>query len=456
MSDSDSNEEKGNGKAIVTPKVQRRILPTCFVRIGHGPKDLPAAETRKRIKDILEKPSFFVDGAAGNDVRQGHLGNCWIAVVRSWPSALEISGGDFDDEAVTAEQRYRELYQRNSHASYFGKCQDPNKTWFPLLEKAYAKAHGDYSSIQGGAAGDAFEDLTGGVTTSLLPVGLLDKTAFWNQLTLANKELIFCCSSQQEERGLVSPHVYSVFRALETHGKRLLLIRNPHGQGEWTGAWSDGSKEWTPEWMFRLDHRFGDDGLFSDDRNIAQMWTCLDVPYMTEYNKRKFSFTLSKAAPDKKKTKFLAAKLKKRAKARANLGEDASVIPAARSSKVDTTKTNSKVLKRTTRLSTKMSKAEEPIIKSENISKTVSEVAPNVVVDITTKSSDATVSSDVDDESDINSEVSDISIDEVEEMSEEDDSSDGDAMIQNIIRDEKKDKSKIEGEDDKLLELISY
>lgn len=91
----------------------------------------------------------------------------------------------------------------------------------------------DYSSIQGGAAGDAFEDLTGGVTTSLLPVDILDMTAFWNRLTLANKELIFCSSSQQEERGLISPHVYSVFRALETHGKRLLLIRNPHGQGEW-------------------------------------------------------------------------------------------------------------------------------------------------------------------------------------------------------------------------------
>ena len=24
----------------------------------------------------------------------------------------------------------------------------------------------------------------------------------------------------------------------------------------------DGSKEWTPEWMTKLDHRFGDDGAF--------------------------------------------------------------------------------------------------------------------------------------------------------------------------------------------------
>ena len=34
---------------------------------------------------------------------------------------------------------------------------------------------------------------------------------------------------------------------------------------EWTGRWSDGSKEWTKEWLAALEpleHTFGDDGVF--------------------------------------------------------------------------------------------------------------------------------------------------------------------------------------------------
>lgn len=39
------------------------------------------------------------------------------------------------------------------------------------------------------------------------------------------------------------------------------LCRNPWGKKEWSGAWSDGSEEWTPEWMKLLNHKFGNDGV---------------------------------------------------------------------------------------------------------------------------------------------------------------------------------------------------
>lgn len=112
-------------------------------------------------------------------------------------------------------------------------------------------------------------------------------------------------------------HAYSIMEAREIKGHRLLKVRNPWGEGEWKGAWSDGSEQWTPEWMELLNHRFGDDGqfwisyedllreyssfdrtrLFGSDWQIAQQWTSVDVPWSADFNKTKFSVTLTKRTP---------------------------------------------------------------------------------------------------------------------------------------------------------------
>ena len=62
---------------------------------------------------------------------------------------------EWDDmnRRVDGEEEYRKAYQTGSIALYFGQCSDQNETWVPLMEKAYAKAHGDYSSIDGGYPG---------------------------------------------------------------------------------------------------------------------------------------------------------------------------------------------------------------------------------------------------------------------------------------------------------------
>lgn len=52
-----------------------------------------------------------------------------------------------------AEKRYREANQTGSKSLYFAQCSHENETWLPLLEKAYAKAHGDFSAIEGGFTG---------------------------------------------------------------------------------------------------------------------------------------------------------------------------------------------------------------------------------------------------------------------------------------------------------------
>ena len=44
------------------------------------------------------------------------------------------------------------------------------------------------------------------------------------------------------------------------NGVKLLKLRNPWGEGEWTGAWSDKWKGWTPELKTELKVVDSDDG----------------------------------------------------------------------------------------------------------------------------------------------------------------------------------------------------
>lgn len=46
-------------------------------------------------------------------------------------------------------------------------------------------------------------------------------------------------------RGLIAGHAYSVITAKEIKGNRLLNLRNPWGDFEWNGDWSDKSPLWT-------------------------------------------------------------------------------------------------------------------------------------------------------------------------------------------------------------------
>lgn len=330
----------------------------------------------KRVTQIFDNPMFLEEGATASDVRQGQNGDCWfmsalcalggkkdlidrVCVARDekvgvygfvfhrdgeWiqtiiDDKLYLTAADWDESImekwtwqqinrIDAEEEYRKANQAGSRALYFAQCSSENETWLPLLEKAYAKAHGDFNSIQGGFTGEAIEDLTGGVTTEMFTSDLLDTDKFWNEeLMRVNEEFLFGCYTgffdswqgfdTADRKDIVAMHAYSILEAREVKGERLLRLRNPWGRGEWKGAWSDGSEQWTPEWMQLLNHKFGDDGmfwisykdllrtfqsfdrtkLFSPDWQITQQWTTVDVPWTADYNETKFSVTLSKRSP---------------------------------------------------------------------------------------------------------------------------------------------------------------
>ncbi|KAE9397650.1 cysteine proteinase [Gymnopus androsaceus JB14] len=297
----------------------------------------------QRVTQLFENPQFFIDGASSNDIVQGGLGDCWFVSALATMSTAEglvekfcvardeeigVYGFIFfrdatwvtviiDDFLYTSIPKYEELssaektlYHNNKDfynstarkggkGLFFARSGTPGETWVPLLEKAYAKLHGSYASLSGGEGCEAIEDMTGGISTFIHTNDILDTDRFWNdELLKANEDRLFGAAYQTLDgtrsgvydskiNGLIGNHAYSVLRAVEVNGKRFVVVRNPWGETEWTGPWSDGSKEWTREWLGflpEIGHSFGDDGQFvmeySDtpgiDKDFLACWDQID------------------------------------------------------------------------------------------------------------------------------------------------------------------------------------
>ena len=95
------------------------------------------------------------------------------------------------------------------------------------------------------------------------------------------------------------------------------MVKNPWGKVEWTGPWSDGSKEWTDQALRDLNYKFGNDGifwmpysdfldrfvqvwrtrLFSPEWSVSQQWASIKVPWSGGYNRTLFEFKITLLTP---------------------------------------------------------------------------------------------------------------------------------------------------------------
>lgn len=88
------------------------------------------------------------------------------------------------------------------------------------------------------------------MTSEVFSSDILDKEYFWKEeLLKVNQDFLFGCSTGVwgrgwgERKGIVELHAYSVLKACEIDGVRLVLLKNPWGKHEWKGPWSDGSSK---------------------------------------------------------------------------------------------------------------------------------------------------------------------------------------------------------------------
>ena len=243
-----------------------------------------------RAESILDTQNYkvFVEGTSANDINQGSIGDCYflsaIGALCKFPKLIDRL---FYTKEKTKEHEYGiyifinglwELVLIDDYLPYYGSyfkqfafgSSKGNELWVSLLEKAWAKINGCYAKIGcGGTPNEVFDVLTEAYS-EYCAVNKSNKEELWAKIMDSKQKGYVMTAGTSgdvynlpiEEMGLSPGHAYTLLDLHEINGERVVRLRNPWGNGEYSGDWSDSSKKWTAELKKKYNLINKDDGDF--------------------------------------------------------------------------------------------------------------------------------------------------------------------------------------------------
>ena len=285
-----------------------------------------------RVNELIENYQIFEDGANLDDIIQGDIADCYflsalgsLCTYTGFYNKLmfsdQISNNNFYGIYLYLNGKWKLVLLDDYFPYKIGTIKEmsfsrsiQDELWVSLVEKAWAKVNGCYAKIGcGGYSYEAFDVLTEAFTEELSIIqykkeGKVDE--LWEKMDNAFKKNYVITAGtpsayKVSEVGLCMGHEYTLAKVYTVNTdfgeERLVKLKNPYRDEEFTGDWSDNSDLWTDEIKEKVEFNTNEDdpedqdGIFfmsfNDfieyfiDIDIAK----IEVGYQTTYCKIKKS-----------------------------------------------------------------------------------------------------------------------------------------------------------------------
>ena len=247
-----------------------------------------------RAEEIYDTQNYdvFHNGATCDDIIQGALGDCYfLSVLGSlckYPKIIEklfLStkkaknhqyGINFYINGIWKMILIDDFFPaRNTSFKKFAFGYSTTKElWLPLLEKAWAKINGSYAKISAGGLPNEVFDICSEAYSEYVLIKNQNKSQLWNKIIEGEKKNYVMTAGttknlngfKLEKIGLTPGHAYALLQALEIDTgsgvEKVVKLRNPWGNFEYSGNWSDYSSKWTEELKKKYEFYKKNDGIF--------------------------------------------------------------------------------------------------------------------------------------------------------------------------------------------------